>query len=587
MSQSILNPALRLRDESISHLPTWARELARKYYTKTVSTFILSGAVRDLQPGEDSQRMRRYIPLKQFLSEELFGQRDFVMHYDRSSGVRGGTPAMQRELMNVVAAYDSMYGTTFAQGGMPKDPGRAFPLMETFARSRVAEGKSVAIIIDYAETIAPAGDSTTLSAEDRYTLVTLTKWAQDPQLLNADFSLVMIAENLPELSPRLTRHPHAAVIELALPDERERAEYIRWRLGGKELSEVSDVSMEAMSQLTSGLSRIHLSRIMNEAFAGDRIDMDDLKARKKEIIQSECHGLLEFIEPQWDLSVVAGHTKAKGLLRQAATALKVGRRDVVPMGFLVSGPIGTGKTFLTTCFAGEIGIPCVKFMNFRSQWQGATEGNLQRIFQILKAMYPVAVIIDEADAMLGNRGASGDSGTSARVFGSIAAFMGNTEYRGKIVWFLLTARPDYLPVDLKRQGRAEEHIALFYPDTNEERDELFAAMAKKTGTKLGTTSLASLLPPDSGAMSGADLEAALVRAKARAVVAGRDEVTDDDLRDTFADFLPPSYPLEIELQTLIAVQECTSRDLLPEKYKHVDRNEIISRVRELKMILGE
>ena len=41
--------------------------------------------------------------------------------------------------------------------------------------------------------------------------------------------------------------------------------------------------------------------------------------------------------------------------------------------------------------------------------------------------------------------------------------MGNTEYRGKIVWFLITSRPDLLPVDLKRQGRAEEHLALFYP----------------------------------------------------------------------------------------------------------------------------
>lgn len=586
MKDSILSPANRPGADAFGHLPPWARQLARKYYTKTISTFILTGAVRDLQPGEDAQRMRRFIPLREFLSSELFGKRDFVMHYDRSSGVRGANAAMQRELMNVVSAYDSMYGTTFAQGGMPKDPGRAFPLMETFARSRVAEGKSVAIIIDYAETIAPAGDSTSLSTEDRYTLVTLTRWAQDPQLLNADFSLVMIAENLPELSPRLTRHPHAAIIELALPDEKERAEYIRWRLGGKELSEVSDVPMGALAQLTSGLSRIHLSRIMNEAFAGDRIDAGDLKARKKEIIQAECHGLLEFIEPKWDLSVVAGHAKAKALLRQASAALKAGRRDVVPMGFLVSGPIGTGKTFLTTCFAGEIGIPCVKFMNFRSQWQGATEGNLQRIFQILKAMYPVAVIIDEADAMLGNRDQSGDSGTSARVFGSIAAFMGNTDYRGKIVWFLLTARPDLLPVDLKRQGRAEEHLALFYPDTDEERDELFQAMAKKTDTNVEGLSLAGLLPDGAQAMSGADLEAALVRAKARAVAKGRDDVTEEDLRETFADFLPPSYPLEIEMQTLIAVQECTSRDLLPEKYRHADRSELANRIRVLKAMLG-
>ena len=58
--------------------------------------------------------------------------------------------------------------------------------------------------------------------------------------------------------------------------------------------------------------------------------------------------------------------------------------------------------------------------------------------------------------------------------------MGNTEYRGKIIWFLLTCRPDLLPIDLKRQGRAEEHLALFYPQTDAERDELFRAMAKKT-----------------------------------------------------------------------------------------------------------
>ena len=34
---------------------------------------------------------------------------------------------------------------------------------------------------------------------------------------------------------------------------------------------------------------------------------------------------------------------------------------------------------------------------------------------------------------------------------------------------LLTARPDLLPIDLKRQGRAEVHIPLFYP-TDEARD---------------------------------------------------------------------------------------------------------------------
>jgi SpoVK/Ycf46/Vps4 family AAA+-type ATPase len=88
-------------------------------------------------------------------------------------------------------------------------------------------------------------------------------------------------------------------------------------------------------------------------------------------------------------------------------------------------------------------------------------------------------------------------------------------------------------------------------------------------------------------MSGADIEAALVRAKLRAVTDRRDKVTAQDLRETFADFVPPSYPLEVELQTLVAVSECTSRELLPESYRQKPRDDITRRIRELKILLSE
>ena len=49
------------------------------------------------------------------------------------------------------------------------------------------------------------------------------------------------------------------------------------------------------------------------------------------------------------------------------------------------------------------------------------------------------------------------------------------------------------------------------------------------------------------------------------------------------DFIPPSYPTEIELQTLAAVMECTSKGLLPEEYRNMDRGEIIRRWSVLKL----
>lgn len=572
-------------NDPLAGLPPWAQKLAQRYYTRTVSTFVLYGAVRDLQPVTKEDGGVDFANLKQFLSDDLFGGRDHVIFYDRSSGIRASATETQQDLNRALAGYDTLYGTDFAKV-MPRDPGRALQILENYLRMRLSDGKSVALVIDFAETIAPAGDMSHLQAEDRFVLATLVKWASDPQFLSGDLSIVLVSENLADLTPRISRNPYVANIEILLPTEDERLEFVKWKLEGKKLQTVSDVSTQALAKITAGLSRINLDRLLTEAMeSGHKITADVLKDKKKEIIQAECHGLLEFIEPEYTLDVVAGHGKAKKMLRDASSALKKGRIEVMPMGYLVSGPVGTGKTFLVTCFAGEIGVPCVKFLNFRSQWQGVTEANLEKIFNLLKALWPVAVMIDEADAFLGDRDAGGDSGTSSRIFASIASFMGNTAFRGKIVWFLLTCRPDLLPIDLKRQGRAEEHIALFYPQTDAERDELFKAMQKKTKVKVEFPEFSKLT--SSGTYSGADIEAILVRAKFRAVMEGREEVVTADVEHVVRDFIPPSYPLEVELQNLVAVQECTSRDLLPEVFKSLERDFVTRRVKEIKVLLEE
>jgi SpoVK/Ycf46/Vps4 family AAA+-type ATPase len=230
----------------------------------------------------------------------------------------------------------------------------------------------------------------------------------------------------------------------------------------------------------------------------------------------------------------------------------------------------------------------VKFLNFRSQWQGVTEGNLEKILKLLHAMWPVGVIIDEADAFLGDRNQEGDSGTSNRVFAQFANFMANTEYRGKIVWFLITSRPDLLPIDLKRQGRAEEHLALFYPATEAEYDTLFGIMLKKAGLKTTVTSMKEVTDDPSG-LSGADIEAILARAALAADASdhGSDgTIPVEAMRRAFEDFIPATSGLERELQILVAVQECTSREVLPEEYRTMDRAVLAVRINELKALIG-
>ncbi|MGD0364725.1 MAG: AAA family ATPase, partial [Bryobacteraceae bacterium] len=443
-------------------------------------------------------------------------------------------------------------------------------------------------ILDFAETIAPAGDVASMPADDRNALVILKRWAQNPAFLRADVTICLIAENQIELNQGIVQNPGVASIQIPLPDENERLDFIRAQLAASPLPPGSDVSDAALAKLGAGLKRVQLQSVISHAVQNKRpLTARFLAGRKKELIEAESGGLLEFIQSRFDLSMVAGHEPAKRKLRDAAALIRAGSTEVVPMGYVICGPVGTGKTFLTTCFAGEVGIPVVMLKNFRSMWQGVTEGNLERVLNLLQAMCPIAVMVDEADAQLGNRAMSGDSGVSNRVFAQIAQFMGNTDLRGKVIWFLLTSRPDLLPVDLKRQGRAEEHIALFYPDTEEERLAMLRAMQKKTGASLPSPEAEKFFLDRSGQLSGADVEAILTRARMKSVLANRAAIGLDDVQSALEDFIPPSYPTEIELQNLVAVLECTSRGLLPAKYKDMDRGEVIRRAKELEMLSRE
>ncbi len=567
-------------------MPDWAQTLSEKYYSRTLSMFVLYGSVRDLVPLDRGGTIE-YVPLLTFLQQSLFGRRDLVLTYDRGGGLSFAHPDMQADFRNALAGYDSFRQTNYAQS-LPRNPDGVLNILDNYLRLRIGDGKKIALILDFAETISPAGDVSGMSAEDRNALVILKRWSQNPAFLRADITICLIAENQIELNQGIVQSPGVASIRIPLPDETERLRFIQAQLAMSPLPAGSDVTDAALAKLGAGLKRLQLQSLISHSVQNKRpLTVKFLTARKKELIEAESGGLLEFIQTRFDLSMVAGQEQAKKKLQNAAAAIRSGNTDVLPMGYVICGPVGTGKTFLTTCFAGEIGVPVVMLKNFRSMWQGVTEGNLERVLNLLQAMCPIAVMVDEADAQLGNRSMSGDSGVGNRVFAQIAQFMGNTELRGKVIWFLLTSRPDLLPVDLKRQGRAEEHIALFYPETSEERLAMLHAMLKKTGMSLATADAEQFFLEHSAGLSGADIEAVLIRARMKSVLESDTAVDADDLKAALEDFIPPSYPTEIEMQNLAAVLECTSRSLLPPKYREMDRAEIARRAKELALLNRE
>jgi AAA+ superfamily predicted ATPase len=547
--------------------PPWAKELADLYFSGTTCLFVLNGNVHDLIAGPAAGgKGESYSNLAEFLATQVFGTWEVVLHHDLGRGLRPLAGGDAARLKTMLSHLSSRLGET---SSWPREPEAILALLDRFIeRSLVDEAESrkrIAILFDYAQYLVPSGEPATMARGDAGRLVRMLGWAQNPYIKRANVAFCLVSEKLTEINDRLVQNPHVASIKIPLPDRDQREQFIHSVRGDIDGNRQSLPSGQ-LAEMTSGLSLVSLNVLLAQGKRDPaKADANRFKALKKALIERQCQGLVEFVEPKHTLDLVVGHEAGTRRLRDDADWIGRGRLDAAPMGYLITGPVGTGKTFLAECYAGSIGIPCVKLRNFRSKYVGETEGNLEQVLTVLRSLGPVVVIIDEADAALGSRRAEGDSGTSSRVFSAIASQMGDTTYRGKIVWMLLTSRPDLLPIDLKRQGRAEVHIPLFYPQEQAEFAAMFEALARKNKVKLAAGAVCKV--PADGHLSGADIESVILAANRAVLAAGSDEVTMADLEQALAEFIPSAQGLEKELQEIAAVLECTQLSFLPERWR--------------------
>jgi len=547
--------------------PAWASALAEAYFSGTTCVFILHGNVHDLIRRQDGETTP-YCSLTEFLASQVFGSWEIVVQYDLSGGLRPQPGSDAQRLQTMMQYLAARLGDP---GVWPREPDNALLLLDRLIERNLLESdpdrrKSIGILLDYAQYLVPAAELGSLARGVSTNVVRLLGWAQNPYIKRVNTAICLVADKLAEVNERLVQSPHIATIEIPMPDRAGREGFIQWATRSAKPGALTELAPAELAEVSNGLSLVSLNVMLSQARQMERkVDNARFRQLKKSMIERQCQGLLEFIEPTHTLDLVVGQDAAKQRLREDAELLTRGRLEAMPMGYLIVGAVGTGKTFLAECYAGSIGVPCVKLRNFRSKYVGETEGNLEQVLTVLRSLGPVVVVIDEADAALGNRSAEGDSGTSSRVFSMIASQMGDTRYRGRIVWMLLTCRPDLLPIDLKRQGRAEVHIPLFYPQDDAEVRAMFVTMARKNKVALA----ADAVPADMAQrlLSGADIESVVLAARRRALAAGRDEVSGADLTDALADFIPSVQGLEKELQELAAVLECTQLNFLPAEWR--------------------
>lgn len=606
-------------------LPVWAEDLRRRYLRGEASMFVLHGNVYDVVLSN-----RKMMALTEFLTDVLLKEsKETIAVYNVATGVRFTKRA------NDLDAIDDLLFST--------EKPRVFAALERL----LIGSKKTAVIMEYAEAIAPAGDPNFQGEADRAAIVTLHRWSSLPEIERGDNVVLLISENLTELAPKLISNPKVAVVEVPMPDvttRREAARLADSRLTEKDteryagitaglksiqiasiltpqpaaeeefadresfiaglLGGGSDAAGRAhkLATLTSGLSRDEVKELVAPTaqvpdapvpspIERARKETDRLIAkRKREILERECFGLVEFVEPAHGFEVVGGMDEVKKDLMVIAESIREGRTSRVPMGILFTGPMGTGKTFVAEAFARECGLTTIKLKNFRSKWVGATEGNLEKILNVIRAIGQVVVIIDEGDRAFGNTDGEGDGGTSSRVIARIKEFMSDTSNRGRILFLVMTNRPDKLDVDLKRAGRLDRKIPFLYVQTPEEVELVANALVRKNKikTEVDLVSIREKFSSKLVGYSNADIEAVILLANEEAArESGSDApVLEKHFERAAIDYFPSRDAELLEYMELLAVFESSSRRLLPAKYASLTPEELDSRLRHLRAIVG-
>lgn len=482
----------------------WMHELQEKYAAGVCHEFLLYLNINDvvLKGGELKQ-------LKTFLVESApFDSAKIVAFYNRGTGLRFASDEMDELFFKVIQSLTGLEEENYKlwKNSLPrvlgwfneilrkplKDPRIQEALNNSPKRRQKTPRKNqplIAIVFEFAETLVPADAPSSSEDQDRNNYVIFKDWARDMDIRESRNLIVLVADSLASIAAPL-RETASGILPLKIlfPDLKERREVIEL-IRRKYLLRDGDVPNEHLAYLTAGLPAVTIQEMIQEVQYYERpLTSQIVFQKKKKILEEQSGGLIEIKKPIWGMKAIGALKPVKTFIEKVVDALKSDDPLAVPMGILLVGPPGTGKTVFAEALAYEADIPLVILKSIREEWVGRSERNLELAFELIRALAPVIVFQDEIDQQVQARGTvyHGDTGVSARLSARQFEFMSDTSLRGKVVWLAATNRPDLMDPAMLRPGRFDEKIPFLPPKETAERQDIILALLEKMKVKAET-----------------------------------------------------------------------------------------------------
>ena len=180
-------------------MPVWAQDMRDLFRSGSVAQFLLYGNIFDLVPAPAITAVKggtaaRLLPLKQFLEEVMFAQYDVVLQYDRGKGIRPtkGAEDFGKWLESLPEEDQPMLVEGRGAGRSALEIIDRYLLRTLNLRAVTKDLKAaripekIAVIIDFAQFVVPAGNALQLGSDFAANIVKTLTWANDPAILQSN-----------------------------------------------------------------------------------------------------------------------------------------------------------------------------------------------------------------------------------------------------------------------------------------------------------------------------------------------------------------------------------------------------------------
>lgn len=578
-------------------------------------TLLLTGNVYDLFRNESSRQVD-YVPLLEFLNGQWGLDEYILLTYELNGAIRfvhdrdadkvrdawlrwkvgmdaneidiqrmSDPETLDRAVNKAQVIYDESLRKTLNNPSLALEFLRqACVAARTEFKGERNLNEKLLVLVESADLIVPETEISRLSDAERQRISICHDWFSDPGFLNADDSVVFIAESASLLHHRIARLPQLLNVEIPSPTAKERGDFIRWfKANTNADQQIEHFGTEAeLAELTAGLSIHALMQLLKGARHDQRaLEINEVVAKVEQFIKSQLgEETVEFKKPSHSLEDVVGFSQLKRFLREELIPrFQMSGPEALP-GAAVSGPIGGGKTFIFEAVSAELDMVVLVIKNVRSKWFGETDMIFERLRRVLNALSKVLIFIDEADTQLGGVDA-GTHDTERRLTGKIQAMMSDSTLRGRVFWLLATARIHLLSPDIRRPGRVGDLIIPVLDPDKEDRSEFLEWMVKPALGRDPSPALLTELEDLTQSYSAAAF--ASVRSELKAAASMKDRVlSSSEIVRIIEDHLSPTIMDTRRYQTLQALLNCTRRSLLPEpNVTEEERSKWANEIREL------